>query len=112
MKLLNQKRRENAGVPLEDPISGVANLFDISVVLIVAMILALMSALNVLELLDPSTEMTLTKKNRAGEMEIITKKGSEIKIKKISPEEASGQGERLGTAYQLEDGQVIYIPEK
>ena len=113
MRLLNGNKKGNSGsgTPLEDPISGVANLFDISVVLIVAMILALMSALNVLELLDPSTEMTLTKKNKAGEMEIITKKGSEIKVKKISPDETSGQGERLGTAYQLEDGQVIYIPE-
>ncbi|MGO1650779.1 MAG: DUF2149 domain-containing protein, partial [Sphingobacterium sp.] len=64
----------------------------------------------VLELFDPETEMTLTKKNKDGQLEIISKKGKEIKVKKISPQEASGQGERLGTAYQLEDGQVIYIP--
>ncbi len=112
MRLLHKNRTDAARVPLEDPISGVANLFDISVVLIVAMIMALMSALNVLDLFDPATEMTMTKKNKAGEMEIITKKGKEIKVKKISPEEAAGQGERLGTAYQLDDGQVIYIPEK
>jgi len=112
MRLLNKNRSDTARVPLEDPISGVANLFDISVVLIVAMIMALMSALNVLDLFDPTTEMTMTKKNKDGQMEIITKKGKEINVKKISPEEAAGQGERLGTAYQLDDGQVIYIPEK
>lgn len=110
MKLLNKNRTELVKAPLEDPVSGVANLFDISVVLIVAMIMALMSALNVLDLFDPATEMTMTKKNKDGEMEIITKKGKEIKVKKLTPEEASGQGERLGTAYKLDDGQVIYVP--
>lgn len=110
MRLLGKNRSSGNPTPLEDPISGVANLFDISVVLIVAMMLALMSALNVLELFDPETEMTLTKKNKDGQLEIISKKGKEIKVKKLTPEEASGQGERLGTAYQLEDGQVIYIP--
>lgn len=110
MRLLRKNKTRSDQIPLEDPISGVANLFDISIVLIVAMIIALMSALNVLELFDPETEMTLTKKNKDGQLEIISKKGKEIKVKKISPQEASGQGERLGTAYQLEDGQVIYIP--
>jgi len=111
MKLLNKYRTGQAQTPLEDPVSGVANLFDISVVLIVAMIMALMSTLNVLDLFDPATEMTITKKNNDGEMEIITKKGKEIKVKRLTPEEASGQGERLGTAYQLDDGQVVYVPE-
>ncbi|MFD1770458.1 DUF2149 domain-containing protein [Sphingobacterium suaedae] len=111
MKLLTKNNPTSHHTPLEDPISGVANLFDISVVLIVAMLIALMSALNVLDLFDPETELTLTKKNKEGEMEIIRKKGKEIKVTKISSEETAGQGERLGTAYQLDDGQVIYIPE-
>jgi|SRR5690606_11207317 Uncharacterized conserved protein len=112
MRLLNRNKTGSSPVPLEDPISGVANLFDISVVLIVAMIVALMSALNVLDLFNPETELTLTKKNKDGQMEIISKKGKEVKVKRISPEQAAGQGERLGTAYQLDDGQVIYIPEE
>ncbi|GEM67126.1 hypothetical protein SMI01S_07320 [Sphingobacterium mizutaii NBRC 14946 = DSM 11724] len=112
MRKLLSNKSEYSQTPLEDPISGVANLFDISIVLIVAMIIALMSALNVLDLLNPEADMTLTKKNKDGQMEIITKKGKEIRVQKIYPEEASGQGERLGTAYQLEDGQVIYVPEK
>lgn len=111
MKLLRVHHGREDQTPLEDPISGIANLFDISVVLIVAMIVALMTALNMLELFDPNTEVTLTKKNAQGQMEIISKKGKEIKVRKLSPEEAAGHGERLGTAYQLEDGQIIYVPE-
>ena len=45
-------------------------------------------------------------------MEIITKKGKEIKVEKLTKEMAEGEGMRLGIAYRLKDGRVIYIPEK
>ncbi len=103
-------KRNDHDTPLEDPISGVANLFDLSVVLIVAMIFALVSTLDMLDMLSGS-DVTYTKQAANGEIEIIEKKGKEIKVKKITKDQSSGKGERLGTAYKLEDGQVIYVPE-
>lgn len=48
-------------------------------------------------------------------MEIITKEGQEIR--KYTPSDSQSQsdgsmGRRVGTAYQLENGEIIYIPEK
>jgi hypothetical protein len=40
----------------------VANLFDASIVFIVAMMLALFSAWNMMDLLDPNSEVTIAKK--------------------------------------------------
>ncbi len=97
--------------PLEDPISGVANLFDASVVFIVSMMIALFMAYNMLDLLDPKSEITITKKTADGKIEIITKKGKEIKAKKVTDKRLSGEGIKLGTAYQLKDGRIIYVPE-
>ena len=97
--------------PLEDPISGVANLFDASVVFIVSMMIALFMAYNMLDLLDPTSEVTITKKTPEGQLEIITKKGREIKVRKVTDRNLSGEGTRLGTAYELKDGRVIYVPE-
>ncbi|EKD35021.1 MAG: hypothetical protein ACD_75C02086G0005 [uncultured bacterium] len=97
--------------PLEDPISGVANLFDVSVVFIVSMMIALFMAYNMLDMMDPKSEMTITKKSADGKIEIITKNGKEIKVQKVTDKRLSGQGERLGTAYKLQDGKVIYVPE-
>jgi hypothetical protein len=97
--------------PLEDPISGVANLFDVSVVFIVSMMIALFMAYNMLDMMDPKSEMTITKKNADGKIEIVTKKGKEIKVQKVTDKRLSGEGERLGTAYKLKDGKVIYVPE-
>jgi hypothetical protein len=97
--------------PLEDPISGVANLFDVSVVFIVSMMIALFMAYNMLDMMDPKSEMTIMKKGSDGRVEIVTKKGKEIKVQKVTDKRLSGEGERLGTAYKLKDGKVIYVPE-
>jgi hypothetical protein len=94
-----------------DPMSGVANLFDVSVVLIVAMLFALFSAFNMMDMFDPDSEVTFTKKNKNGEIQIISKRGKEIKIQKVTDSESVGNGVRLGTAFQLENGKIIYVPE-
>lgn len=98
--------------PLEDPIAGVANLFDASVVFIVSMMIALFMAYNMMDLLDPKSEVTITKKTADGKIEMMNKKGKEIKVSKVTDKELAGSGERLGTAYQLENGKVVYVPEK
>jgi hypothetical protein len=112
MSFLKRRRRfEKYDEPLEDPMSGVANLFDVSVVFIVSMMMALFMAYNMIDLMNPKSEVTITKKNAAGDMEIITKKGKEIKVQKVTDKKMSGEGVRLGTAYQLKDGKVVYVPE-
>jgi hypothetical protein len=105
------KRRAAYGEHHEDPLAGVANLFDASIVFIVAMMLALFSAWNMLDLLDPNSEVTIAKKGADGKVEVLTKKGAEIKVTRVSDKPLSGSGKRLGTAYQLPDGKVVYVPE-
>jgi hypothetical protein len=111
MILPRRRRFEKYDQPLEDPISGVANLFDASVVYIVSMMIALFMAYNMLDLVNPKSEVTITKKDAQGRMEIITKTGKEIKVQKVTDKKLSGEGTRLGTAYQLKDGRVVYVPE-
>ncbi len=112
MRFFKRRRRfEKYDEPLEDPISGVANLFDASVVFIVSMMIALFMAHNMLDLLDSKSQVTITKKTADGRIEIVTKKGKEIKVQKVTDKRLSGEGERLGTAYQLKDGRVVYVPE-
>lgn len=112
MRYLQRRRRfDNGQQALEDPITGVANLFDASVVFIVSMMIALFMAYNLIDLVDPHAEITITKKGADGQVEIITKKGNEIKAHKVTDRQLSGQGARLGTAYRLNDGRVVYVPE-
>jgi hypothetical protein len=95
----------------EDPLAGIANLFDVSVVFIVGLMIALFSVYRIGDLVDSKSEVTMVKTNAAGEKEIIMKKGNKITAYKVSGKTAAGDGERLGTAYRLADGQIIYVPE-
>jgi hypothetical protein len=96
----------------EDPLSGVANLFDVSIVFIVGLMLTLFSVYRMGDLIDADSEVTMVKTNAQGEREIIVKKGTEITAYKVTGETATGDGERLGIAYRLANGQVIYVPEE
>ncbi len=95
----------------EDPLAGIANLFDVSVAFIVALLIALFALFSSGSMLDKDSNVTLVKQNANGEMEIITKKGPEIKVQKVTDKSMSGEGVRLGTAYRLGNGQVVYVPE-
>ena len=69
-----------------DPMSVVSNLFDVAMVFAVALM---------------------------ENMEIITKEGE--KINRYTPSDnndsSGNKGKRVGTAYELENGDIIYVPE-
>ena len=98
-------------MPEEDPLAGVANLFDVSVVFIVGLMITLFSVYRMADLVDANSEVTMVKTNGQGEREIIVKRGTKITAYKVSGKTAAGDGERLGTAYRLANGQIIYVPE-
>lgn len=95
----------------DDPLSGVANLFDLSLVFIVAVLMALFAVFAKHDLLKPDSEWTITTKNDKGELEIITHTNNEIKVQKVTDKKLSGNGTRLGMAYKLEDGRIVYIED-
>jgi hypothetical protein len=112
MKYFRRRRDNTYGDQGEnDPLSGVANLFDIGLVFIVGLIITLFTAYHLQDLFSEKSELTIMKKSENGQMEIITKKGEKIKAIKVTKEKALGKGERLGIAYRLEDGSMVYVPE-
>ena len=94
-----------------DPMTGVGNLFDTAVVFIAALLLALMTVFDAKEIFSKDSRMTIVKKNDRGELTIIRKQGRKMQAVRMTREEAAGRGTRLGTAYRLEDGSMIYVPE-
>lgn len=114
MKYLKRKfPRRTQSIKHEDPLSGLANLFDTALVFIVALFLAFMAAFKMLDFFDPESDITIMKKDEnTAKYQIITKKGKDIKVQKMTDRKISGdEGLRLGTAYQLKNGQVVYVPD-
>lgn len=95
----------------EDPLAGVANLFDASIVFIVGLMITLFSVYNMGDLMSGESEVTMVTTDANGQQEIIVKKGQTIKAYKLSGETGRGDGERLGSAYRLANGQIIYVPD-
>ena len=96
-----------------DPLSVVVNLFDVAMVFAVALMVAMVMHMNMAEVFGQE-DFTIVKNPGKENMEIITKEGQ--KINRYTPSEndenSSGSlGRRVGTAYELENGEIIYVPE-
>lgn len=106
-----RKSRYNFNISDEDPLSSVANLFDVAMMFAVtSLILAMFSTQQALGLLN-TEDFTVLKNPGKANMEIINKKGIKIEKYKMSKEESGGEGERMGVCYKLANGEVVYIPE-
>lgn len=96
-----------------DPISVVSNLFDIAMVFAVALMVALVSRYNMTEVFSQE-DYTMVKNPGKENMEIITKEGN--KINRYTPSEDQDKkegkrGKKVGIAYELDNGEIIYVPE-
>ena len=97
-----------------DPMSVVSNPFDVAMVFAVALMVALISRYSMTEMFSQE-DFTMVKNPGKENMEIITKEGE--KINRYTPsEDTSSQngkkGKKVGIAYELENGEIIYVPEE
>lgn len=96
-----------------DPMSVVSNLFDVAMVFAVALMVALVTRYDMTEMLSKE-DFTMVKNPGKDNMEIITKEGQTIN--KYTPskdqEKKDGKkGKKVGIAYELDNGEIIYVPE-
>jgi len=96
----------------DDPLNSLTNLFDVAMVFSVALIIAMLTVLPDPSLVTGEEDITIVKNAGKKNMEIIMKKGVKIDRYKMSKETASGNGHRLGIAYRLPSGEVVYVPEQ
>lgn len=107
------RRKMKGSSEEDDPMSMVSNLFDVAMVFAVALMVALVSRFNMTEIFSQE-DYTIVKNPGKENMEIITKKGETItryQSSDNSGESAGNKGKRVGVAYELESGEIIYVPE-
>ena len=96
-----------------DPMGTVANLFDVAMVFAVALMVALVTRFNMTEMFSKE-DFTMVRNPGKENMEIITKEGN--KINRYTPSEDQDKkegkrGKKVGIAYELDNGEIIYVPE-
>lgn len=95
----------------EDPLSAVANLFDIALVFVAVLVAVIATTLRLPELLNPATDIAVIRKLGSQEVEIVLRKGKKVTAYRATDYTVGGYATRLGVAYRLEDGQIVYVPE-
>ncbi|MDR2947781.1 MAG: DUF2149 domain-containing protein [Prevotella sp.] len=95
-----------------DPLSVIVNLFDVAMVFAVALMVAMVMHMNMTEVFTQE-DYTIVKNPGKDNMEIITKEGNKIEKYTPSQDQSSSQkkGKKVGIAYELENGEIIYVPE-
>ena len=96
-----------------DAMSVVSNLFDVAMVFAVALMVALVTRYNMTEMLSKE-DFTMVKNPGKDDMEIIIKEGEKIRRYTPSKEQniqSGKRGKKVGVAYELENGEIIYVPE-
>lgn len=97
----------------DDPMSTVSNLFDVAMVFAVALMVAVVSRFNMTEMFSQE-DFSMVKNPGKENMEIITKEGKKINRYTPSKNQSSknqNKGKKVGVAYQLDNGEIIYVPE-
>lgn len=95
-----------------DPVAMLTNLFDVAMVFAVALMVAMVVKFNMTEIFSKE-DYTMVKNPGKDNMEIITKEGQTITRYKPSENQnaTDKKGRKVGVAYELENGEVIYVPE-
>ncbi|MEA3282732.1 MAG: DUF2149 domain-containing protein, partial [Euryarchaeota archaeon] len=109
-RFMGRKRRSDLGGRSgvdDDPLSGVANLFDVAIVFAVALMLALVTYHSLPELVSSTSNVTIVKNPGTPDMEIIIKQGETVEVQKITDVDVYGMGKVLGTTYLLDSGEVV-----
>lgn len=93
--------------------SMVGNLFDVAMVFAVALMVALVTRYDMTEMFS-TEDFTMVKNPGKDNMEIITKEGEQINRYTPSDDQSQqgNRGKKVGIAYQLENGEIIYVPEE
>ncbi|MFN4362228.1 MAG: DUF2149 domain-containing protein [Hylemonella sp.] len=92
----------------DDPILSVVNIVDVFLVIIAVLLIAVIE-----NPLNPfSTDHTIVIRNPGQpNMSMVIKEGQELKQYQSSGQIGEGQGRKAGTAYQLQNGTMVYVPE-
>ncbi len=94
----------------EDPAAGLINLFDVWIAFAVALLLSIVSYGNIAKK-NASSAPSVHAEEGNKSLDEIDKEGKALERYRPSEQNIGGDGERLGTAYRLKSGEVIYVPD-
>jgi len=108
MKYMNRRKRKK--YLDDDPMSSVANLFDVAMIFAIGLLVVALMHFGVEELIT-QTDITIVKNPGQENMQVIIKQGDDIEKLELTKEEVSTSGRKFGTIYQTEGGGWVLVKE-
>ncbi|WP_373649967.1 DUF2149 domain-containing protein [Schlesneria sp. DSM 10557] len=102
---MRRKVRRWEAASEDDPLAGLVNLFDLWMVFSIALLLALVSASRTPDVRSAAAPEPATTEVTPSEQQ------TRLDQFRVSHEKLKGEGQRLGTAYRLKSGEVVYVPD-
>jgi hypothetical protein len=95
----------------DDPLSGVANLFDVAMIFAIGLLVVALTHFGVEELITQS-DVTIVKNPGQENMQVIIKQGDEIEKLELTKEEITTSGRKFGTIYQTDSGGWVLVKDE
>ena len=109
MRYMN-RRKKMADLD-DDPLSGVANLFDVAMIFAIGLLVVALTHFGVEELITQS-DVTIVKNPGQENMQVIIKQGDEIEKLELTKEEITTSGRKFGTVYQTDSGGWVLVKDE
>jgi hypothetical protein len=110
MKYMNRRRRRKTYED-DDPLSGVANLFDVAMIFAIGLLVVALTHFGMTEMITQE-DMTIVKNPGQENMEVIIKEGDKIEKLDMTKEVVTTTGMKFGTIYQTEGGGWVLVKEE
>ena len=110
MKYMNRRRRRKTYED-DDPLSGVANLFDVAMIFAIGLLVVALTHFGMTEMITQE-DMTIVKNPGQDNMEVIIKEGDKIEKLDMTKEVITTTGMKFGTIYQTEGGGWVLVKDE
>jgi len=110
MKFMKRKRKIKHNYENDDPLSGVANLFDVAMIFAIGLLVVALTHFGLTEMITDE-EVTIVKNPNKENMEVIIKHDDKIEKLNLTKEIVTTSGTKFGTIYETDGGGWLLVKE-
>ncbi|MCD4843778.1 MAG: DUF2149 domain-containing protein [Methanosarcinales archaeon] len=95
----------------DDPMSGVANLFDVAMIFAIGLLVVALTHFNLIELISDE-DVTIVKNPDQENMEVIIKHEKKIEKLNLTQDVVTTSGTKFGTIYETDSGGWVLVKDE
>ena len=111
MRQIKRRKRTFDNYEDEDPLSSVANLFDVAMIFSIGFLIFALTHFGLTEFITES-DVTIVKNPGQEDMEVIIKQDEKIEKLNMTKETVTTTGTKFGTIYETEGGGWVLVKDE